>query len=78
VLYGEAKRYSERDKVLNPLTMLRIFAHILCTLFLLNPNGLLKAICLNGPRQQKIINPLCDVWEELPRGRFHISMCRRQ
>ncbi|EAO9488456.1 class I SAM-dependent methyltransferase, partial [Salmonella enterica] len=39
-------------------------------LTLLEPGGILTAVCLNGPRQQKILRPLSDVWEPLPRGTF--------
>ncbi|ENO7736384.1 class I SAM-dependent methyltransferase, partial [Salmonella enterica] len=44
--------------------------HIQHALTLLEPGGILTAVCLNGPRQQKILRPLSDVWEPLPRGTF--------
>ncbi|ECA1876101.1 class I SAM-dependent methyltransferase [Salmonella enterica] len=44
--------------------------HIQHALTLLESGGILTAVCLNGPRQQKILKPLSDVWEPLPRGTF--------
>ncbi|ECH6754753.1 TPA: trans-aconitate 2-methyltransferase [Salmonella enterica] len=44
--------------------------HIQHAATLLESGGVLTAICLNGPRQQKILRPLSDVWEPLPRGTF--------
>lgn len=44
--------------------------HIQHALTLLETGGILTAVCLNGPRQQKILKPLSDVWEALPRGTF--------
>ncbi|EAS2062012.1 class I SAM-dependent methyltransferase, partial [Salmonella enterica] len=44
--------------------------HIQHALTLLESGGILTAVCLNGPRQQKILKPLADVWEPLPRGTF--------
>lgn len=44
--------------------------HIQHAVTLLAPGGVLVAICLNGPRQQSILQPLCDVWEPLPSGTF--------
>ncbi|EAA5258648.1 class I SAM-dependent methyltransferase [Salmonella enterica subsp. enterica] len=44
--------------------------HIQHALTLLESGGILTAVCLNGPRQQKILRPLSDVWEPLPRGTF--------
>ncbi|WP_300002425.1 class I SAM-dependent methyltransferase [uncultured Cedecea sp.] len=44
--------------------------HIQRALTLLEPDGVLTAICANGPRQQKELKPLADVWEPLPSGTF--------
>lgn len=44
--------------------------HIQRALTLLEPGGILTAICANGPRQQKILKPLSDVWVPLPPGTF--------
>lgn len=44
--------------------------HIQHALTLLESGGILTAVCLNGPRQQKILKPLADIWEPLPRGTF--------
>lgn len=44
--------------------------HIQHALTLLESGGILTAVCLNGPRQQKILKPLADVWVPLPRGTF--------
>lgn len=44
--------------------------HIQHALTLLASGGVLTAVCLNGPREQKILRPLSDVWEPLPRGTF--------
>jgi len=44
--------------------------HIQRALTLLEPGGILTAICANGPRQQKIFQPFADVWEPLPSGTF--------
>jgi len=67
--YGQAVQY---DKIIMnpPFNHAQDIRHIQRALSLLKPAGLLTAICLNGPRQQKILKPLCDVWEELPRGTF--------
>lgn len=44
--------------------------HIQHALMLLESGGILTTVCLNGPRQQKVLKPLADVWEPLPRGTF--------
>ncbi|MHB0222224.1 methyltransferase, partial [Klebsiella pneumoniae] len=44
--------------------------HIRRALTLLEPGGILTGICLDGPRQQKALESLADVWEPLPRGTF--------
>ena len=45
-------------------------AHIRHAITLLKPGGILVAICANGPRQRKELEPLADLWEPLPRGTF--------
>ncbi|HAV8296998.1 TPA: class I SAM-dependent methyltransferase [Escherichia coli] len=50
--------------------------HIQQALRLLKAGGILTAICLNGPRQQKILKPLAEVWEPLPSGTFmYTAVC---
>lgn len=44
--------------------------HIKKAITHLKPGGVVVAVCLNGPRQQKILKPLSDFWEPLPRGTF--------
>lgn len=44
--------------------------HILHARSLLRPGGILVAICADGPRQKKILEPLTECWEPLPRGSF--------
>lgn len=44
--------------------------HILKARTMLKPSGRLVAICAGGPRQEKILQPLCDSWERLPEGTF--------
>lgn len=52
-------------------------AHIKHALTLLNPNGVLVAICCNGPRQNETLRPIVDqfsgTWEKLPEGTFSES-----
>lgn len=36
----------------------------------LRPGGLLVALCANGPRQREALQPLVDLWEDLPPGTF--------
>lgn len=45
-------------------------AHIRHALTLLESGGVLTAVCLNGPRQEKALWDLCDFREVLPRGTF--------
>lgn len=67
--YAQVVHY---DKIIMnpPFNHAQDIRHIQRALSLLKPDGMLTAICLNGPRQQKNLKPLCDVWEELPRGTF--------
>lgn len=44
--------------------------HIRHALDLLAPGGVLAAVCLNGPRQEKAFRERADIWEPLPRGTF--------
>ncbi|EBZ4937776.1 class I SAM-dependent methyltransferase [Salmonella enterica subsp. enterica serovar Java] len=53
-----------------PFQHVQDIRHIQHALTLLESGGILTAVCLNGPRQQKILKPLADVWEPLPRGTF--------
>ena len=45
-------------------------AHIKHALRFLKRDGVLVALCANGPRQQGELRPLADTWEELPDGTF--------
>lgn len=63
------KRYSKI--VMNPpFQHAQDIRHILRALSLLEPGGILAAVCLNGPRQRDKLKPLAEVWEEWPRGTF--------
>ena len=44
--------------------------HIKHAAAMLKPNGLLVALCANGPRQANQLKPLADTWEPLPAGSF--------
>lgn len=44
--------------------------HIKHALTMLKPGGTLVAICAGGPRQEKELEPLADLWEPLPAGTF--------
>jgi hypothetical protein len=44
--------------------------HIKHALHFLERDGVLVALCANGPRQQKELRPLATTWEELPEGTF--------
>ena len=44
--------------------------HIEHALRFLKRDGVLVALCANGPRQQAELRPLADTWEELPDGTF--------
>ena len=45
-------------------------AHIKHALHFLERDGVLVALCANGPRQQAELRPLATTWEELPEGTF--------
>jgi hypothetical protein len=45
-------------------------AHVKHALRFLERDGVLVAICANGPRQQAELRPLATTWEELPEGTF--------
>ncbi len=53
-----------------PFKQGRDIKHIRHALTLLAPGGRLVAICANGPRQRKHLQPLADHWEALPPGTF--------
>jgi protein-L-isoaspartate O-methyltransferase len=44
--------------------------HIKHAAALLKEDGLLVALCANGPRQRAALMPICDSWEDLPAGTF--------
>lgn len=44
--------------------------HIKHAMNFLNPDGMIVAICADGPRQQDELKPLSDTWEKLPAGSF--------
>jgi protein-L-isoaspartate O-methyltransferase len=48
-------------------------AHIKHALTLLNPAGILVALCANGPRQQTELQPMADQWTSLEPGTFKES-----
>jgi phospholipid N-methyltransferase len=47
--------------------------HIKHAITFLKPGGRLVAICANGPRQQRELQPLADTWEPLPADTFKES-----
>lgn len=53
-----------------PFKMGRDVRHITHALTLLQPGGLLVALCFNGSRQNAKLKPLADTWEVLPAGSF--------
>lgn len=67
--YETEKRYSKI--IMNPpFQHAHDIKHIQRALTLLKPGGVLVAICLNGPRQERILKPLSVAWEVLPRNTF--------
>lgn len=44
--------------------------HIKKAIELLTPGGVLVALCYNGVRQNTILRPLADYWQQLPAGSF--------
>jgi 16S rRNA G1207 methylase RsmC len=44
--------------------------HIQHAQTLLKPGGRLVALCANGPRQRAALQPIADIWEDLPAGSF--------
>lgn len=44
--------------------------HIKHALTLLEPGGRLVAICANGPRQRRHLQPIASQWHDLPEGSF--------
>ena len=44
--------------------------HIKHAAGMLKPGGRLVAICVNGPRQREQLEPLADLWEDLPEETF--------
>jgi len=47
--------------------------HIKHALHMLKSGGRLVALCADGPRQREALQPLADMWEELPAGTFKES-----
>lgn len=47
--------------------------HIQHARSMLKPGGRLVAICANGPRQRAALEPIADIWEDLPKGTFQES-----
>lgn len=47
--------------------------HIQHAASMLNSGGVLVALCANGPRQREALQPLADLWEDLPPGSFKES-----
>ena len=45
-------------------------AHITHALHFLERDGVLVALCANGPRQQAELRPLATTWEEFPEDTF--------
>ncbi|MCT4709199.1 class I SAM-dependent methyltransferase [Enterobacteriaceae bacterium H11S18] len=67
--YMPEKRYSKI--IMNPPFRNGLdIKHIQHALGLLKPGGVLTAVCLGGPRQEKAFRDSADVWEPLPRGTF--------
>jgi phospholipid N-methyltransferase len=44
--------------------------HIRHAASMLNPGGLLVALCYDGVKQNKYLKPIADTWERLPSGSF--------
>lgn len=45
-------------------------SHILHARTMLHEGGKLVALCANGPKQERELQPIADTWEELPAGLF--------
>lgn len=44
--------------------------HVQHAVGMLRPGGVLVALCASGPRQREALQPLADLWEDLPPGSF--------
>lgn len=67
--YVPGKRYS-RIVMNPPFGHAQDIKHIRHAFTLLAPGGVLTAVCLNGPRQERALKAQSDIWEPLPRGTF--------
>lgn len=75
VIHTDFLKYSPDigyDKILMnpPFNRAIDIKHITHALTMLSPGGVLTAVCLNGPRQERALRPLADTWEALPQGTF--------
>ncbi|WP_390884721.1 hypothetical protein [Hafnia alvei] len=75
--YGQVAQY---DKIIMnpPFNHAQDIRHIQRALSLLKPEGLLTAICLNGPANKKYASRFAMFGKSCCAARFHIPMCRRQ
>ena len=53
-----------------PFKQGRDIKHIRHAITLLKSSGRLVALCANGPRQRRELEPLATIWTELPAGTF--------
>ena len=53
-----------------PFKMGRDIKHISHALKMLKSGGILVSLCFNGTKQNEKLKPLCNSWEELPKGSF--------
>jgi len=53
-----------------PFKMGTDIKHIKHALRFLKPGGLLVALCYNGVKQNKVLKPIADTWEVLPKNSF--------
>ena len=70
LVQGDFMEHSDRERfdcvLMNPpFKQGRDIKHIERAAQMLRPGGLLIGLCLDGPRQNKKLRPLCDSWEPL-------------
>jgi hypothetical protein len=53
-----------------PFKMGRDIKHILHAVKFLHSEGILIALCYNGVKQNKVLKPIADTWEVLPKNSF--------
>jgi tRNA1(Val) A37 N6-methylase TrmN6 len=70
---SEFNHHYDRIVMNPPFANAQDIAHIKHAMTLLVDDGLLVAICANGPRQNEQLKPLADSWEVLPDGTFSES-----